>query len=200
MPPRGGWFMNRIIICALAVLFAVPGVPFAADSKPLTLFSFEKPEDLQCLQVDGGMKESMKTELSSENCTAGKNCLKVTFPDDSWAEVLFVKFAADWSGYNALKIDVFNPASTMVGILFQGADADAGFAKDAPFGDRDKRVSSGGTLRPGKNTLVFPLKYDKPFDLKNVKMWSLSNITRPKGLVLYIDNIRLENVKPEDLE
>ncbi len=192
--------MKNILQWIIAAIFAIPIALTAADSKPLTLFSFEKPEDLQSLQVDGGMKESIKTELSSENCTAGKNCLKVTFPDDSWAEVLFVKFNADWSAYNALKIDVFNPAATMVGVLFQGADADAGFAKDAPFGDRDKRVSSGGTLRPGKNTLVFPLKYDKPFDLKNVKMWSLSNIARPKGLALYIDNIRLENVKPEDLE
>ena len=192
--------MRNIFQWVIAGLIAIPISLTAADSKPLTLFSFEKSDDLQCLQVDGGMKENMKTELSSENCTAGKNCLKVAFPDDSWAEVLFVKFTSDWSGYNALKVDVFNPSATMVGVLFQGADSDAGFAKDAPFGDRDKRVSSGGTLKPGKNTLVFPLKYDKPFDLKNVKMWSLSNISRPKGLVLYIDNIRLENIKPEELE
>ncbi len=192
--------MKNILQCIIAALVAIPLALTAADSKPLTLFSFEKPEDLQCLQVDGGMKESMKTELSSENCTTGKNCLKVTFSEDSWAEVLFVKFPADWSGYNALKIDIFNPATRTVGILFQGADADAGFAEDAPFGDKEKRVSSGGMLKSGKNTLVFPLVSDKPFDLKHVKMWSLSNTSRPKGLVLYIDNIRLENVKPEDLE
>jgi len=192
--------MKNILQCIIAALVAIPLALTAADSKPLTLFSFEKPEDLQCLQVDGGMKESMKTELSSENCTTGKNCLKVTFSEDSWAEVLFVKFPADWSGYNALKIDIFNPATRTVGILFQGADADAGFAEDAPFGDKEKRVSSGGMLKSGKNTLVFPLVSDKPFDLKHVKMWSLSYTSRPKGLVLYIDNIRLENVKPEDLE
>ncbi len=192
--------MKKVVMGLIAaILFFSAGLS-AADSKPLTLFSFGKAEDLQCLQVDGGMKESMKTELSAENCTTGKNCLKVTFPDDSWAEVLFVKFPADWSGYNALKMDIFNPSVLSVGILFQGADADAGFAKDAPFGDREKRVSSGGMLKPGKNTLVFPLAYDKPFDLKHVKMWSLSNVSRPKGLALYIDNIRLESVKPEDLE
>ncbi len=192
--------MKKILLWTIAALVAVPIGLSAADSKPLALFSFEKPEDLQCLHIDGGMKESMKTDLSSENCTTGRNCLKVTFPDDSWAEVLFVKFPADWSGYNALKMDIFNPAALNVGILFQGADADAGFSKEAPFGEREKRVSSGGMLKPGKNTLVFPLVYDKPFDLKHVKMWSLSNITRPKGLALYIDNIRLESVKPEDLE
>ncbi|MEI7904682.1 MAG: hypothetical protein WCI43_04630 [Candidatus Firestonebacteria bacterium] len=192
--------MKNTILFVLSLVLAVPYLAMAAEPKPLVLFDFEKADDLKCFQLDGPTKDNIKAELSPENFSTGKTCLKVSYTDDQWADIQFTKFKGDWSAYNALKVDIFNPTAGLVALSFQGADADAGFSKEAYFGDPEKRVAVSGMLRPGKNTLVFPLKFDRPFDLKKVQMWSLSSLSRPKGLMLYIDNIRLEKVKPEELE
>jgi hypothetical protein len=196
--------MKRTVLLVFAVAIAL--LPFAtraaaADAvKPLLLLSFEKADELKTFQLDSPVKESMKAEVVPDNKTVGKTCLKVTYPDTDWADIQFTTSVGDWSKYNMLKVDIFNPTKSMIGIQFQGCDKDAGISKEAYFGSPEKRVSCTFMLKPGKNDVVFPLKFDKPFDLKAVKMWSISTISRPKGLVLFIDNIRLDKGDLKDYE
>jgi len=188
-------FVRVFALVSILSIFA-----FAEAEKTAVLFDFEKADELKCFQLDGPGKDAMKAELAADNKTSGKTCLKVTYPNDGWADIQFTKFNGDWSNYNMLKMDIFNPTKNVLGIQFQGADKNAGISKEAYFGDPDKRVSATFMLRGGKNEVMVPLKFDRPFDLKNVKMWSISTMSRPAGLILYIDNIRLEkgNLKYEE--
>jgi len=192
--------MKRKNLFAIVVMLAVPFLASAADVKQLVLFDFEKADELKCFQVDGPNKANIKAELSKDNKTTGNTCLKVSYPDDGWTDIQFTKFNGDWSAYNMLKFDIFNPTKNMVGMEFQGLDKDSGITTEAYFGESAKRVTTTGMIRGGKNTVIIPLKFDRAFDLKGVKMWSISIQTRPAGLVLYIDNIRLEKGSLKDLE
>ncbi len=97
--------------------------------------SFESQADLWGWLVDAGAQ----WELSAEHATAGQRSVRLSFPEGTG--LLRLDGPLDWSGWELLKIDVYNPGDPFT-MTFRADDADGG------------TISSWYHLvRPGSSTL-----------------------------------------------
>jgi len=198
--------LSALLGCLILVTgFAAPVSAKDGAVKKLVLFDFEDDKEVKEIYKENGPGTATKeypVERSSENATSGKSSLKVTFPNEGdWAGLHFVKFAKDWSAYDLLKFDVFNPTADVLVINASGADKDAGFTEESYFGQYNLRFNFSTPLRPGKNTIEVDLSGmtvesgERLINFKEMKRFAIFPANRPKDLVLYIDNIRLEKAQ-----
>ncbi len=178
----------------------------AATTTPdtLLLLGFEDEKEITGIYKENDGPRDYPIEKVIENATQGASAMKITFPaEGAWPGPHFLDFARDWSGYDTLKIDIFNPTKSVVKVDFSFADADAGFSEQAYFGSYSKRYNADRIAKPGKNTIEIELTGasvedgSRALNLKNMKRFALFMMSRPTDMVLYVDNIRLEKSKAE---
>ena len=195
---KGERIMRKLKLILLLALLS--SAAFAAE-KSLMLFDFEDDKEIKELFKETGSDKDngFVLEKSTEYVTSGKNSLKAVFPEKGDCPgVHFLKFKTDWSGYDVLKADVYNPSSGPVSLNFAGADKDAGFTTEKYFGEFKLRCHASTVLRPGKNTFELDLNGittedgSRVVNLKEMKRFALFVQSGAAGLMLYFDNIRLE--------
>jgi len=121
----------------------------------------------------------------AEHATEGKQALKLESHAPA-GNVQFSGFDADWSSYDTLAFDIFNPGDKPVQIAgwVKAKDVNAGW---------DKRYNYERMLKPGMNTVRLSIGSmsgpdgGKMIDVKDIKKF---NICADKATI-YIDNVRL---------
>ena len=136
--------MRSLHACCLLtglVLLACWTTADAADSR--LLLGFETPADVASMEIKSG-----SGSLSDQHVTQGAQSLRVPIDD----YVLFLQLPGDWSGFDALEIDVYcestDPASLDLLI------GDAAWQADNTYWNRH---NASHPLRPGANTISIPL-------------------------------------------
>ena len=133
--------MNKPIVGVVIALMLFAVCAQAAESK--LLLGFESQSDLQSFEVDGG-----PGVLADEHVTQGAHSAR--FRGDQYLR--FPQLPSDWSGYDALEIDVFvdSPQPTSLFVLI----GDQAWQANSSYWNR---YNASLALRPGANTVSIPL-------------------------------------------
>ena len=165
--------------------------PGATAPSAVTLFDFEDAQEAQPVP-----DENVKAEPAAEHAAGGKTALKVTFPPKG-GKVLFMSPQPDWSGYDYLVMDVFNPGDQVVNLRFEGGDRRAA-ASRRPLGAYKERFIDTAPLAPGNNVVKFRVSnawtcevMADPADLKAIVGFILYPLNPAADTTVFIDNIRL---------
>ncbi len=171
-----------------AALLLSLGVASADQSKLLS--GFDSDAELRAMEVDGG-----PGVLSDQHVTQGARSLQI-YDDQA---IRFLQMPQDWSGYDALQIDIYSESSEPVSV-------------DVLIGDQAWQANStywnryNGTLslRPGANTLSISLgglyrgeagsrnnDLKTDIDVSRITRFDLSFTPVGKRERLYADNLRL---------
>jgi polyhydroxyalkanoate synthesis regulator phasin len=165
----------------------------AADVKTTLLIGFEPGQEAKAKWVvDDGWPENQPGKsvatVVDEHATEGKSALKVEFRKEGAAFVLS-DVPADWSGYDVLAIDCFNPSDKPVTIT--------GWFRDdvSKEGDYWKRHNYKTNVRPGQSTIEFPASglyrgekgSTQVLDAKNMNSMCMS----AAGVTFFLDNVRM---------
>jgi hypothetical protein len=151
------------------------------------LYSFEGQDEAKIMLEDWPENPPVKSTMTpvEEHASHGKKSLKLVSTVEA-GNVQFFDFPSDWSKYDALAIDVFNPATdrqTVCGWV-RPSDPKAGYWE---------RHDWSRILKPGFNTIKLSLgglnfpNSGKIIDIKNIVRF---NIAVNKQTV-FIDNVRL---------
>jgi len=179
-------------ISSLLETFSLMGVvrnPFVSgNSNSLsTLFDFESETELKRLNW-----ECHKWfELSKEHVTSGEYSLKVTLPPGQYPGILFEEIRNDWSDFNYLVMDVFNPSDQGINFHIRIDDNKSGW-------EYANRFDIDFKLKPGMNHISIPTDsiktnlHHRPLNLKQIKQMMVFLTNNTKQRELYFDNIRLE--------
>lgn len=134
---------------AIWVLWIVPCQSTFAQQTQL-LCGFEGQEPPRAFEYNTG-----KASLVEEGVTEGRKALELTFdPAGSWgAYIVSFRLPRDWSGYNALVLDVLNPSdSPMPASVLVG---------DKAWQDKNgsywNRHNGGRSFPPGRTEWILPL-------------------------------------------
>ena len=131
----------RYAITGFIALLGLCGLCPVCPAEELVLCDFESPDALRVIEGRD------KIQLGAEHATQGKQSGKVpggfTLVVGSWT-----RLPQDWSGYEQLRLDVFNPGDAARVTLW---------IADAAGNDYYQRHNGEMTLRPGANTLVIPV-------------------------------------------
>ncbi len=155
--------------------------PFSAK----VMFSFEGNDAATYVLEDWPEEFKGKSQATvvAEHATDGQKALSLQSQSPS-GNVQFTSPIQDWSGYDTLAIDVFNPSDKPQEV--------GGWIKAAPSETWNQRCNWSQVVRPGKSTIKLPVGgmsngANKPFSASHVEMFNigLANAT------LFIDNIRL---------
>ena len=203
---RRTWVRVLIILLAIAFVYVVLlGLGLTghkrgkAPKRVEVLNDFEDPTT--DLQWDNG--GYVPVETSTENLTHGKRSAHMTFllpqqffptptPGIEWKPTVKISHKTvteltqyDWSDWDTLNVDVFNPGDTPVSAVLSVTDA-KGFKCDAPLVFLPKKVSNAAVS-------ISVLKKER-LDLTSIDSLSIqpdvSNAKEP--VELYFDYLRLE--------
>lgn len=156
-----------------------------SDANELILSCFEGKTD-----VDRWSGDRLKTSLSKENYSEGDFSLKVVFPKGDFPGLgAWRTLYSDWSAFNILKFDIYNPQSDSVkfGILIKDEFGDA-------YPDRFDREFN---LQPGMNNLELSIGGIKTNNSQRLMRTNKIKqvvffLCKPQSeTVLYFDNVRL---------
>jgi len=129
-----------VLLFALVLLF--PGLTAAQQTK--TLVDFESPADLKLFDF-----KQKSASVSNEHATHGQHALRI-----SASEYLnSFRLPRDWSGFDALELDVFVEGDAPVSGSLLIADE----AWQKSGGSYWNRHNASFNLRPGPNTLSIPV-------------------------------------------
>lgn len=150
------------------------------------LFDFESPADLEKLNW-----ECHKWfELSTEHATSGKHSLKASFPPGQYPGIEFEAILPDWSHYDYLQMDIFNPQKEEIRLHVRIDDHKSDW-------EYANRFDLDFVLKPGMNPISIPTNSIKtnlhpyPLNLKKIERLIVFVPNNLKPRDLYIDNIRL---------
>jgi len=164
------------------------------------LMDFEQPADFKAWEF----KKASGTP-SELHATHGKQSLKISADE----YMLCFRFERDWSGYDALEMDIFVEGDNPVGCSTLIGDAD--WMKKSSYWNRHNGAFN---LKPGANTVSFPVNGlyrgeagSRGNDLKtNINPKEIARIDlgfSRKGAgdgALYIDNLRLvRESRPDEI-
>lgn len=149
-----------------------------------TLLDFEDEAELK--RIGRGHPMS----LSDEQVTSGKTALKVTLPPGDWPGISIDPPITDWSGYDALKFDVYCPRNSGFGIRID----------DVNSRDYNSRYNEEGVILKGWNTYQVDLRKLKPVNPAIVRALVLFLMKNPEPTTVFFDNFRLgpvqEDIRP----
>jgi len=180
--------VNRLGLLVVAVLWSCSLAAAAGESR--LLLGFDTAADIASMEIDGEAGV-----LSTEHVTQGSHSLRVS----AGQYLRFFRLPADWSGFDALELDVYSEATDplSVSILI----GDEAWQANSTYWNRYNGESS---VRPGANTLSIPLgglyrgevgsrNNDLKTDIDVHKIVRLDLGFRPsgKGGFIYVDNLRL---------
>lgn len=158
------------------------------------IISFEDEKDLDKLN-----KGALQLSLAQEHCTQGASCLKAVFPAGKYPGLSIWKpKPSDWSGFDTLKFDAYNPHNEVVrfGILLKDASGDS-------YADR---YDGYFAFKPGENNFelnITGLKTNnkkRQIDLNKIKELTIFLYEPRKETTLYLDNLRLERENSIDAD
>ncbi len=178
--------MYRVLLAGFVLMVIV-----SCDSRPEFNYDFETEADLDALWWKCGTFFT----LMDEHVTSGRKCLKVEFfPDpgsgDHYPGLSLGGFARDWTGYQELRVDIFNPEQEPLKLAVRIDDS-----RNPPYKDR-----YNGTilLRVGANQASIKLEVlatpnnKKRLDLENIQRVIFFLVNPTKRHTLFFDNIRLK--------
>jgi len=194
------------LTCPAAVL--IVAVAFGAEDNGAVFLSFEDQADLPKVEASRA-----RVELSTEHATAGSRSLKVTDEVGPYPTVGFKLGCAfdnaDWTQYEALAFDLYNPQQDGVGLyleVFDGTGArrtvtcpirHQGEARlrTTPVG---LKLKTNGLLLTGTN-LGMVQTWDQDIDLSNVTRFVLFMEGPKEPTTIYLDNFRFLPRRDEPL-
>ncbi|GMV79371.1 MAG: hypothetical protein AMXMBFR7_05550 [Planctomycetota bacterium] len=155
------------------------------ETKVLYSFEGSDPGKIELEDYPEDFKGKSSMAPAAEHATEGKQALKLESRAPA-GNVQFSGFEADWSSYDTLAIDIFNPSDKPVGV--------SGWirAKDVNAGYWD-RHNWERMLKPGLNTLRLSVggmtgpNGGKSIEVKEIKKFNLA-VDRA---TIFIDNVRL---------
>ena len=131
-----------------AVVVAVIAVSAAAADKTLLINDFENQVDLNAWEVKGPAR------LVTDGATHGTGALEVSWDNKVGPTYLkLIKPPADWSGYDAMQLDVLNPGT--VPVPAEMAVGDKAFEAKPGYWTRH---NGQATFAPGKTTWTIPVR------------------------------------------
>jgi len=143
---------------------------------------------------DSGAPSPATLSRASTYATSGVYGCKMDLPAVSYPGMTLALFAShDWSAYDVVKMDIYNPNSFAVTFNLEISDSQPGY---------ENRTYFGKALIPGPNVVEVDLwnlarndsGYVDPADIQRFDFW-ISGFSSP--ITMYIDYIRLETVQDD---
>ena len=189
--PRPLVWAGRVLAILLLIppLFIVARMAYLqeqAGKKFPLLSDFEQPYDV--LRWEGPVAQSQ------DYASQGKYSLKISLTTRKFSQASFKLFFGDWTGYEQLMFDVYNPGKDVVPMTLRIYDAEHELRHYA-FNDR---FNQSVLVSPGWNHYSFSVAAienspkDRKLDLQMVHDVTLFATRLPKPQVIYLDNFRLE--------
>ncbi|MCW8133520.1 MAG: hypothetical protein KIS92_24460 [Planctomycetota bacterium] len=200
----------RALLAALALLLAAgPLVLKAQDTKVIQ--DFESEDDLKLWEFKATNdyfkeKPAFNATLVEAHATSGKKAMKVAGNEYmmSW------KFPGDWSGYDALEIDIFLEGDGSVGGSLLIGDQ-AWKDKKSTYWNRHNGTFN---LKPGANTLSIPVNglfrgeagsrnndIKQNIDPAHILRFDIGFNPRGEVKALYLDHVRLvKESRPDGIQ
>ena len=190
-PPSLSIWIGRLVALAflmpsLSVVFFEAWFQYQATKKFPMIAGFESSIELY------GQKPT--AELSAQYHTQGHKALMLNLTTERYSGISFARLFNDWSGFNALSFDIYNPDSlalTMVVRVNDIAHEKTGWVDEDRFNKRFQ-------VNPGWNHLVFTLAEiqkgpaTRLMDLSHISLIVIYATQLPEARTIYLDNIRLE--------
>ncbi|HYF48316.1 MAG TPA: hypothetical protein VEJ63_02860 [Planctomycetota bacterium] len=182
---------SALLLLALAALLSAP--LYAAQEEKL-LFDFDTDADVKAF----AMRDSKNATLVEQHVTKGKKALKIP-----GGEQLALKpdTPMDWSGYDAVVLDVFVEGDSPVRVNLITRDKES----QSNYWDWH---NSWHFLQPGQNELSISVEgmfrgeagankssLEGPVNSKQL-IWFVLSFDAPKATSLYVDNMRLLKEAP----
>ncbi|MBU4315659.1 MAG: hypothetical protein KKF30_00140 [Proteobacteria bacterium] len=129
--------------------------------------------------------------LSTQYASNGKFCLKLDMYPTAYPGVTFKGYPEDWSRFDALAMNIFNPPENKgdCRITLRIDDQE----KTPPYQDR---YNGTFLLKPGLNRINIPVGEIKtprgrPLDLDRIQTFILFTVEPPEKKTLFLDHVRL---------
>jgi hypothetical protein len=175
-----------LLLVALAV--RAPAQASGNDARLLT--GFEDESSLRQWELQDASAERVE-----QHATEGRDALQLTLSPGQYPGVLLPRgspLLTGWDGYDFARLDVFNPQAAPVTLTVR--------IDDAHSVNFSSRYNDDFVMRPGRNTLELPLRrlqtsdHQHNLDVSQLKQLMIfaSDVRSP--IVLFFDNLRLENV------
>ncbi len=176
------------------ILVVIANVSLADDVR--LLGDFETEEALNGWARTTGLQAELSNEPNA--VASGKQAVKLSYPVSTegypglHAEAK--PLVGDWTGFDVLKADIFNPTDAIVTLTMRLNDAQTTKWFTASYVEL--------TLRAGKNAIEVPLAslrtaddvQPRPLDLAKMRSFSFFRANPKQPVVLYLDNVRLEKI------
>ena len=151
------------------------------------LFDFEDESDLERLNW-----ECHKWfELSDDYVTSGKHSLKISLPPGRYRGINFKKIPEDWTGFNFLKMDTFNPSGEDLRFHIRIDDNQSGWEYANRF-DMDLHLKRGMNHISIPAVSIITNLSHRALNLKSIRKMMVFIPHNTKQREIYIDHIRLE--------
>ena len=152
----------------------------------LVISDFESEDELDRVQ----WQCHTLCSLSDENATHGNKSLRLELYPADYPGIAFQLPTHNWSRYESLSLDIFNPANESLSITMRIDDA-----KDYP--DYEDRYNQSFPIQPGLNHLRIPLASmitsgtKRSINLNNIQRCLIFMVQPHKKRILYIDHVHL---------
>jgi hypothetical protein len=176
----------RILLTSILILWLLlPGCSGRWVREQI-LFDFESDSELDQVQ----WKCHTLFTLSDTHTTHGGFCLKMDLYPSSYPGVSFKLLTGDWSSYDSLGFDLFNPQPTALPLTIRIDDR-------LDYPDYPDRYNASFSFTPGMNHFVLPLKdlvtagSRKPLNLRQIHRFLIYMVNPAEGATFYLDYVRL---------
>jgi len=162
----------------MPALFLLLALASSQDPKELLLGNFDRPEDTRLWEASGAAAMTFEPRDPTD---PNKSC-KLVFGGGSYGGIASYRQPKDWSPYEVLSFVVWSPDRRGMGVRVDD-DASKNYAT---------RYNGEVTLEAGRNLVQIPIAQMKSsINPAKVKLLVLFVLEPPKGLILYVDDIRL---------
>ena len=160
------------------LLGALLAVCSSQDKPELLLGNFDRPEDSRLWEAGGAATMTFEPRDPTDR---NKAC-KLVFSGGSYGGISSFRLPKDWSRYEVLSFVVWSPDRRGMGVRVDD-DNSKNYAT---------RYNGDVTLESGRNLVQIPIASMKSaIDPSKVRYLVLFLLEPPKGLIIYIDDIRL---------
>jgi len=177
-------------ICArLAIIIIFFFCVVSCHNKPtgqLVISDFESEDELDRVQ----WQCHTLCSLSDENATQGNKSLRLELYPSDYPGVAFQIPTHNWSSYQILSLDIFNPQDEVISLAMRIDDMKA-------YPDIEDWYNKSFSIKPGMNHLKIPLSSlptavtKRSINLKTIYQCLIFMVQPHKKYVLYLDYVYL---------
>ena len=130
-----------------------------------------------------------KFERSQEFHSEGRYSLKVFLSTEQYSGVTMIRFPGNWSNYQTIKFDVYNPNDETLALIVRIHDV----IHNHQYSDRFNREIAA---EPGWNNYEFSLKEVKaaPNQIQNAPNQRLMDMKKIENVTLFVDTLEMPTV------